>query len=62
MNSPCAPAAGCSDTRGEAADLGEPLLQLEHHREIALHGFRLLQRMGLGKARDPRDLLVDPSD
>ena len=49
---------GLQRHRGKSADLGEPLLQLEHQGEIALHGLRLLQRMRLGEARDPRDLLV----
>src|SRR5262245_38280860 len=43
----------------EAADLGEPLLQLEHQREVALHGVEILQRMSLGEGREPRDLLID---
>jgi hypothetical protein len=45
--------------RGKAADLGEPLLQFEHQREIALHGVHFLQRVRVGKSRKPRDLLVD---
>ena len=44
---------------GKTADLGEPLLQLEHQRQVALHRVRVLQRMRLGEAGQPRDLLVD---
>ncbi len=44
---------------GKAADLGKPLLQLVHQREIALHGVRVLQRMGFGEGRQAGDLLVD---
>ena len=47
---------------GKAADLRQPLLQAEHQCEIALNGFGILQRMGLGKAREPGDLLVDLRD
>ena len=34
---------------GKTADLGQPLLQFEHQREVALHSLGLLQRMRLGK-------------
>ena len=42
----------------KAADLGEPLLQLEHQREVPLHGLGVLQRMCLRKRRQASDLLA----
>ena len=53
------PGRGLQRHAGEASDLRQPLLQFEHQRQVALHRIRLLQRMGLGEARKPRDLLVD---
>ena len=50
---------GLQRNRRKAADLGEPLLQLVHQREVALHRLRFLQRMGFREGRQPRDLLVD---
>jgi hypothetical protein len=51
--------AGLKRNAGEAADLREPPLQLEHQRKIALHGFLRLQRVRLGEARHSRDRFVD---
>ena len=44
--------------RGKAADFGEPALQRKDHGEVALHRFRVLERMSVGEAREAGDRLV----
>ena len=52
VSSPWAPAAGCSETRVEAGDLGEDILHLPEQFQHALAGSSsLCKRMQVGQAR-----------
>ena len=59
VNSPCAPAAGCSETASKPLISFSHSLQLVHQRQISLHGFHRLQRMREEKAGQSAGIFVD---
>ncbi len=59
-SSPCAPAFGLIATPCMPVSVTQPFAELRDHLQRALHGVDRLERMDVGEAGQPRDLLVEP--
>ncbi len=59
-SSPCAPALRAHRDAVHAGEVNQPAGEFVDHREGPLHRVGGLQRVDVGEARHPRDLLVEP--